>query len=488
MATEADGAPRYDDRGLIRYRFLRPHLEDGIPLARLATGTGVSLRTAERWLAQYRQGGVAALQRSRRVDRERRRMPAMLQTLIEGLALRRPAPAVSVVYREAADAARQHGWSVPSYSTVYSVISALTPAMVMLAQEGDKRYRDVFDLVYRREAQRSNAIWQADHTPLDIWVVTASGKPVRPWLTTVIDDHSRAVSGYTVGLDAPSSINTALTLRQAIWRKTDPAWQICGIPDVLYTDNGSDFTSHHLEQVAADLKIRLVFSTPGHPRGRGKSERFFNTVNQLCLARLPGYAPEGTPNRTAQARLTLTELDAAIGRFIVDDYHCRTHSETGEAPRARWEKGEWLPRMPESLEQLDLLLLTVAKERKVHPDGIYFQGLRYLDPTLAAFVGEAVTVRYDPRDVSEVRVFHKDRFLCRAVSPEVAATTITLRDLMSARNKRRRDLRNAITDRTRLVDELVALRRGPKSEPVATATPATVSAARSPRLKRYRNE
>src|SRR5512135_1367599 len=57
---------------------------------------------------------------------------------------------------------------------------------------------------------------------------------------------------------------------QAIWRKSQPGWYICGIPQVLYTDHGSDFTSRHIEQVAADLKIRLIFSTGGKPRGRGK--------------------------------------------------------------------------------------------------------------------------------------------------------------------------------------------------------------------------
>ncbi len=46
--------------------------------------------------------------------------------------------------------------------------------------------------------------------------------------------------------------------------------------------------------------------------------------------------------------------------------------------------------MPESLEQLDLLLLTVPKARRVHPDGIRFTGLRYIDPLLAAYVGEEV--------------------------------------------------------------------------------------------------
>jgi putative transposase len=43
------------------------------------------------------------------------------------------------------------------------------------------------------------------------------------------------------------SIQTALALRQAIWRKGDPHWSVCGIPEAFYNDHGSDFTSHHLE-------------------------------------------------------------------------------------------------------------------------------------------------------------------------------------------------------------------------------------------------
>ena len=57
------------------------------------------------------------------------------------------------------------------------------------------------------------------------------------------------------------------------------------------------------------------------------------------------------------------------------------------APQKRWETGGFLPRLPDSLEQLDLWLLTVAKPRRVRPDGIHFQGFRYLDTTLAAYVG-----------------------------------------------------------------------------------------------------
>jgi putative transposase len=125
-----------------------------------------------------------------------------------------------------------------------------------------------------------------------------------------------------------------------------------------------------------------------------------NTINQMCLSALPGYAPRGTKDRAGQARLSLASRSTTTG------------STARPASRqARWEAGAFIPRMPESLEQLDLLLLTVAKPRKIHPDGIRFQGLRYLDPVLAAYVGESVVIRYDPRDLAEIRVLHRDRFL-----------------------------------------------------------------------------
>jgi hypothetical protein len=39
----------------------------------------------------------------------------------------------------------------------------------------------------------------------------------------------------------------------------------------------------------------------------------------------------------------------------------------------------------------------------VQRDGIRLQGLRCIDPTLAAFVGETVTSRYDPGDLESTK-------------------------------------------------------------------------------------
>lgn len=473
---------------LERFGLLRPHLEDGISLAKVADRHHLSLRMLERWVRRYRQRGLAGLVRAPYANRGRRQLPRELQHLIEGLALRRPPMSTAAVHREVSAVAEARGWPVPSYATVYDVTRQLPGALVTLAQEGSKVYADRFDLLYRREASRPNAMWQADHTPLDIWVLDERGRPARPWLTIILDDHSRAVAGYALSLHAPSSIQTALALRQAIWRKGDPHWTVCGIPETFYTDHGSDFTSRHLEQVAAELHMALVFSIAGKPRGRGKVERVFRSVNQVFLCHQPGYTPAGSPPE--KAALTLPELDARLRTFLVETYQQQPHSETKVPPQARWEAGAFLPRLPDSLEQLDLLLLTVAKPRRVHQDGIHFQGFRYIDTTLAAYVGEDVVIRYDPRDMAELRVYFGGAFLCRAISPELAGETIALKDIIRARNQRRRELHATLADREATVEALLQLRRGSDAQPSlpdgeALAGPPVIT---RPRLKRYLND
>ena len=100
---------------------------------------------------------------------------------------------------------------------------------------------------------------------------------------------------------------------------------------------------------------------------------------------------------------------------------------------------------------------------------------------MAAYVGEAVTIRYDPRDIAEIRVYHQDTFICRAVCQELAGETIALKDLIRARNRRRRELRSTLSERAALVD---ALR---PSAPALSETPAaeTTPEAAAPPLKRY---
>jgi putative transposase len=470
---------------LERFRLIRPYLEDGVPLARVVQDKEITVRTAQRWVKQYHRNGLAGLVRKARADKEVAKSYSRYQQIIEGYALQKPRLSAAAIYRKVIAFAAQLGERPPSYSTVYASIKQMEPSLITLAHEGSRAYSDSFDLIHRRESEAPNAMWQADHTELDVWITCENGEPKKPWLTIILDDYSRAVAGYSLSFNAPSAIHTALALRQAIWRKESPGWHVCGIPEVLYTDHGSDFTSRHLEQVAVELKIRLVFSGVRRPRGRGKIERFFETLSQVFLSRLPGFSPK--ENGAHRAKLRLSDLARELELFLVKEYHLTPHSTTKEPPQARWDGRGFLPQMPVSLEQLDLLLLTVAKERSVHQDGIRFSGYRYIDPTLAAYVGEKVILRYDPRDMAEVRVYFQDRFLCRAVCQELAGETVALRDIIRARNHRRRELRQTIEERRRLVDSLLEARQW-TATPQEASPPDQQPTPETPKLKRYFNE
>jgi putative transposase len=201
------------EQAMSRFRVLRSHTERGVPLPRAARAAGVGLRTVERWLAQYRADGLAGLVRQTREDRGRRKLPTEAVELIEGLFLKKPQPSAAAVHRRVLALCKEREWPSPSYSSVYAIISRLDPALTTLAHEGPARFRDQFELVYRHRASHPNAIWQADHTQLDMLIRDASGEPIRPWLTTVIDDHSRALAGYLVFAGAPSAFQTSLALR-----------------------------------------------------------------------------------------------------------------------------------------------------------------------------------------------------------------------------------------------------------------------------------
>jgi putative transposase len=470
-----------------RFTIIRPALEDGITQAQVARTHNIPASTVRRWVKRYREKGLAGLADTKgRSDKGKsRRLPPDAITLIEGLALQKPPRSMAAIHRQVTAVALEQGWKPPSYDRVRHIIKGLDPALVTFAHQGAAMYREEFDLLYRREAPHANAMWQADHTLLDVLLLDETGTPAKPWLTAIEDDYSRMIVGYQLSFQESTALTTALTLRQAIWRKEDPCWHAYGIPTVFYTDHGSDFTSKHIEQVAADLPMELIFSQVGIPRGRGKIERFFRSVDQLLLQDTPGYCPKGSTG--VKATLTLPAFEQRFRTWLLSDYHYRVHEETKCKPAERWEAGGFVPRMPESLEQLDLLLLTVAKTRRVQQDGIRFQGYRYIDPTLAAYVKEDVLIRYDPADMAEIRTFYQDRFVCRAICQELAGSTVSLKEIEKARTERRKQVKAGLSSRAAVVEQFIAVHQEEASLPQRPAPEPVETGART-RLKRYFNE
>lgn len=203
---------------------------------------------------------------------------------------------------------------------------------------------------------------------------------------------------------------------------------------------------------------RLAWASDWHVRDETYQGAIAELVNSHFLREARGYAPGKLV--PAGPLLALPRFDAVFREWLLGSYHQREHGGTGEGPVERWREGTFVPRMPERPERLDLLLLTVARTRRVRRDGIHFSRNRYLDPVLAAYVGEDVVVRYDPRDLAEIRVYHEGAFLCRAVCPELAGESVSLREVRNAAARRKRELKSKLRERTAAAEELLALRRG----------------------------
>lgn len=226
-----------------RFQLLEPHLTGGRDLRSVAEHAQVSFRTLQRWIAGYKRHGLPGLLRKERVDRgDRRTISPRLREAVEGLALEKPPLPLSSVHRQICQFAQIIGEPPPSYWVVRDIALSLPKDLQMLAQRGPRRFGELYDPVHSRDASKPNAVWQADHAQLDILLLRDDGGHARPWLTAVVDDYSRAVAGFYLSFDPPSVLRTSLALRQGIWRKFEPHRQICGIPDILYTHNGADFT------------------------------------------------------------------------------------------------------------------------------------------------------------------------------------------------------------------------------------------------------
>lgn len=470
---------------LEKYEIIHPFLEGKTTLPKLSTHHNISLRSLRRWVKMYREKGLKGLERKARSTKgQRTSVDKELEQIIEALVLQKPPLTYTAIHRKTATIAKHKQQTAPSYIVVRDIAKKINKSLIVLSQQGSKAYNQAFELIYRRESTRPNEMWQADHTPLDIVLIDDKGKGRKPWLTIIIDDYSRAICGYYLSFDAPCSLHVSLALRQSIWRKANPKWQVCGIPSVLYTDNGSDFISNHIKQVAVALKIQLKNSIPGKPQGRGRVERFFLTVTQLLLMDLPGYTPPKTT--FAKPKLTLEAFTQLFEKFLIEEYHHKVHGATKEKPLERWQNNSFLPQLPQSLEALDLLLLSVIRPRKVHRDGIYFQNFTYIDTNLAAYVGESVTIRYDPRDLGEIRVFFQGNFLCKAICPELSNKVVSLKEIIRARQKRKRDLRKTLTEHKTLLDSI--LEDIPDTIPTTITRQKPEAPNRKHKLKLYRND
>ena len=343
--------------------------------------------TIWRYLTLYRKGGFEALKPQMRGDAGKaRRIPeAVIQ---KAIALREEVPARSAT---TIIAILRRDSEIPSDLR----LAPRTLREILLKRGKSREALLGQSKAFRRfEREHANSLWQGDmlvgpYLP----DVERPGKYRRTALFCFIDDYSRLVP-YGEFFFEESLPRLERVLKVSLLRR--------GIPQSLYVDNGKVYVSTQLSAICATLGIRQIHSTPYVPNSRGKIERFFGTVRSQFLTEVE-----------AAGIATLEDLNASFQAWVEVIYHQAVHSETEQAPLARFQASitQTEVRWADPI-QLRQAFLWREKRSVTRTATLSLQGNRYgVDPVLA---GQQVELRFDPFDLSELEVWRDGRFVARA--------------------------------------------------------------------------
>ncbi len=355
----------------------------------------------------------------------------------------------------------------PSIGLVYSVLNPLVekkkekrnpgqgPGIVIKTIDQDKVREDIV-------VERSNQVWQIDHTKLDNLLVDADDEMVGcVWITSVIDSYSSCIMGYYLSFMSAGSHEVALALRHAISPKHYGAeyelqkeWEVCGLPEYIVTDRAKEFKSGHLRRVAMELGFKLRLRL--HKEQGGIVESSFCKVKNEFSSLLPGYKggtiEERPENAEKYACMIYEEYDRKLVRHFVDHVNQHLYPRIkNQTCLNRWWTGipGGEPRRIDDERKLDVCLMK-EEERTVQKYGcVVFENLIYsagfqrdeqgyqrYDKNidfLAEYNGK-VTIRYDPSNIAKILVYtleqngQPSRYLGVIRSRDLSESRLSLRE------------------------------------------------------------
>jgi putative transposase len=112
---------------LRKYELIKPFLENEESLYTVCKEHNIMLKTVRRWIACYKNSGLAGLTRRKpkKNPGKIRACSQELQKMIEELYLKQPRPNMASVYRQIKDFAIKHNLRCPSYGTILNIIKKL---------------------------------------------------------------------------------------------------------------------------------------------------------------------------------------------------------------------------------------------------------------------------------------------------------------------------------------------------------------------------
>ena len=307
-------------------------------------------RTIETWLCRYHKHGVTALENAARSDKGRTRkvVPEQLLEAIRAVLPRlRGTPTRAALYRLCIET------GVLTRSQVApNTFSRLVQHYELL--KADTECSGKHRLAFAKA--HANELWQAD--TLFGPHVSVGGSPVQSRLIAFIDDASRVCCHGQ--FFAAENVDTLIeALRAAFYKR--------GVPQALYVDNGSIYSSREIVQICARVGCLLHHTPVRDGAAKGKIERFFRTVRDQFLAR----------------ELDLSSFEALNRQFAhwaEEHYNSQLHSVLGLSPLDRFALDRHRVRFLPPNEANDELFF-VEEDRSVRADNTFsFQATRFEAP------------------------------------------------------------------------------------------------------------
>ncbi len=333
-------------------------------------------RTIQTWYSRYKKDGITTMKPKPRSDKGRTRKvePEQLLSAIEqvlpsfhGIPSNKTA-----IYRSCIEHGllRREEVAPNTFSRLVNQYDLLKPQ----SKTEDKR-RLAFAKAH------ANQMWQAD-TMFGPHVKTLSGH-IQTKLIAFIDDASRVCCHGEFFL-TENTDTLIKALKSALYKR--------GVPESMYVDNGSIYTSKEISQICVRLGCLLCHAPVRDGAAKGKVERFFRSVRQDFLSRM----------------LDLSSLDSLNRAFITwaeDEYNSRKHSVLNMRPIDRF--GLDLSRirfLPPS--QANDELFFVEENRTVLNDNTFsFNRIRYEAPR--NLCSRKIQVRYNRLNFDRLIVYYK---------------------------------------------------------------------------------
>ena len=324
---------------------------------------------------------------------------------------------------------------LPDYSTFYRVAMDIPEAVRVLAREGERAYYDKVSLYTRRQYESidSNDWWVGDTYTCDVITRAPDGTLHRPYLSAWVDVRSGIFVGWYIDFCSDSQ-HSIYALRRGVKQYGTPN-------NNLYTDNGREYLTfdfggrgHRAKRVMADgsapwepptimqrMGVKMTNAIPKNSRAK-IVERSFRDVKEYIMRLWPTYtggSPEEKPEALKSVLKTdkvptdaefIEKVDLLIKGYLnYQPYYGSVPEDQGKRRIDVYNEHLRHVRKPDE-ETLRLMMLRTTRPQTVRREGIKImvkgRPIYYISDELhREYTGKKVYARYDPDDLSSIRVY-----------------------------------------------------------------------------------